>query len=115
VRAQLRAAARRLRHFMTDPELPVSAGAPLIESLSPTRNLTLAIHEGFTSIHHAPLVDHVSREPQRVAGRRCTTRRRRAQSPRQRDRRRVPQSHSKLFETTNSHVALTHRPLQGYP
>ena len=51
---------------MTDPELPVSAGAPLIESLNPARNLTMAIHEGFTSIHQAP-VDHVSREPQRVA------------------------------------------------
>ena len=67
MRAQLRAAARRLRHFMTDPELPVSASAPLIESLNPARNLTMAIHEGFTSIHQAP-VDHVSREPQRVAG-----------------------------------------------
>ena len=53
---------------MTDPELPVSAGPPLIESLSPARNLTMAIHEGFTSIHQAPLVDQVSREPQRVAG-----------------------------------------------
>ena len=52
---------------MTDPELPVSASAPLIESLNPARNLTMAIHEGFTSIHQAP-VDHVSREPQRVAG-----------------------------------------------
>ena len=53
---------------MTDPELPVSASAPLIESLNPARNLTMAIHEGFTSIHQAPLVDHVSRQPQRVAG-----------------------------------------------
>ena len=52
---------------MTDPELPVSASAPLIESLNPARNLTMAIHEGFTSIHQAP-VDHVSREAQRVAG-----------------------------------------------
>lgn len=52
---------------MTDPELPVSAGAPRIESLSPARNLTMAIHEGFTSIHQSPLVDHVSGEPQPVA------------------------------------------------
>lgn len=96
---------------MTDPELPVSAGAPLIESLSPARNLTMAIHEGFTSIHQAPLVDRISREPQRVAGRRCTTRHRRAQSPRPRDRRRVGRSHSKLRETTNGNVALTHRQL----
>jgi len=36
---------------MTDPELPVSAGAPLIESFSPARNLTMAIREGFTSWH----------------------------------------------------------------
>jgi len=53
---------------MTDPEFPLSADAPLIDSLSPARNLTIAIHEGFTSIHQAPLADHVSRQPQRVAG-----------------------------------------------
>ena len=53
---------------MTDPELPVSADAPLIESLNPARNLTMAIHEGFTSIHQARLVGQVSRQPQRVAG-----------------------------------------------
>ena len=73
----------------------------------------MAIHEGFTSIHQAP-VDHVSREAQRVAGPvgappEADTLNR----PRQRDRRRVPQS--KLRETTNGHVALTHRQLQGCP
>ena len=100
---------------MTDPELPVSAGAPLIESLNPARNLTMAIHEGFTSIHQAP-VDHVSREAQRVAGPVGAPPDADALNrPRQRDRRRVPQSHSKLRETTNGHVALTHRQLQGCP
>ena len=68
MRAQLRTAARRLSRFMTDPQLPVPAGAPLIESLSPTRNLTMTIHQGFTSIDWAPLVGQVSRQPQRVAG-----------------------------------------------
>jgi len=76
----------------------------------------MAIHEGFTSIHQASLVDHVSREPQRVAGL--------VGAPLDADALNRPNSVidgafvgliPSLSETTNGHVALTHRPRQGCP
>lgn len=65
MRAHLRTAAARLRRFMTDPQLPVSAGAPLTQRCKESHDdHSRRLHD------HSPgtLVDQVSREPQRVVG-----------------------------------------------